>query len=37
MYGKCGGVNWSGPTCCKNGAECAKYSDYHYQCQPAGK
>ena len=34
MYGKCGGVNWSGPTCCKSGAQCNKYNDHHSQCEP---
>ena len=34
-YGQCGGVNWSGPTCCVSGNTCIKQSQYYSQCKPS--
>lgn len=31
LYGQCGGVSWTGSTCCASGS-CTKYSDYYSQC-----
>jgi len=29
---KCGGIDYTGPTCCPSGYYCKKYSDYYYGC-----
>jgi hypothetical protein len=33
-YGQCGGINYNGPSCCKEGFYCKAYSDYYHQCIP---
>jgi hypothetical protein len=33
-YQKCGGANWSGPTCCEEGFYCYKKSKWYSQCKP---
>ncbi|KAK6516409.1 hypothetical protein TWF506_006319 [Arthrobotrys conoides] len=30
--GQCGGINYSGPTQCVQGANCYKLSDFYSQC-----
>ncbi len=34
LYGQCGGINWTGPTCCPSGSSCQTNSDnpYYSQC-----
>jgi len=29
---QCGGINWTGPTCCKNGYVCHEYNPWYFQC-----
>lgn len=31
IWGQCGGIGWTGPTCC-TGSTCTKGNDYYYQC-----
>jgi len=31
-YGQCGGIGYSGPTCCASGSTCKKTNDYYSQC-----
>merc|ERR1712048_896010 len=31
---KCGGRNWTGPTCCEAGDYCFKKTDFYSQCKP---
>jgi len=33
-YQQCGGVGWTGPTCCAEGSTCTKNGDYYSQCTP---
>jgi len=33
VYEQCGGIGYSGPTCCVN-SKCIKLGDYYHQCQP---
>lgn len=34
-WGQCGGINWSGPTCCSVATDtCTKLNDYYFQCLP---
>ncbi|ORX59192.1 hypothetical protein BCR36DRAFT_408711 [Piromyces finnis] len=34
-YDQCGGIGYSGPTCCKSGnSKCVSWSDYYAQCVP---
>lgn len=32
LYGKCGGIGWTGLTVCARGLTCFKQSDYYSQC-----
>lgn len=32
-FGKCGGINWTGPTCCEVGSYCFKKSKFYSQCK----
>ncbi|KAF7555646.1 hypothetical protein G7Z17_g2014 [Cylindrodendrum hubeiense] len=32
QWGQCGGINWTGATCCESGYYCSKINDYYYQC-----
>ncbi|KAH6974438.1 1, 4-beta cellobiohydrolase [Ilyonectria sp. MPI-CAGE-AT-0026] len=32
QWGQCGGINWSGATCCESGYYCSKINDYYFQC-----
>ncbi|KAH7120315.1 1, 4-beta cellobiohydrolase [Dactylonectria estremocensis] len=32
QWGQCGGINYSGTTCCTTGNYCSKINDYYYQC-----
>ncbi|KXS21428.1 carbohydrate-binding module family 1 protein [Gonapodya prolifera JEL478] len=32
LYYQCGGINWSGPTCCKTGSHCVVQNPYYSQC-----
>jgi cellulose 1,4-beta-cellobiosidase len=34
VWGQCGGVTWSGATCCVSGSACSKQNDYYFQCIP---
>jgi endoglucanase len=34
LYGQCGGIGWSGPTTCVDGAVCVRSGDYYSQCVP---
>jgi len=34
VYQQCGGVQWSGPTCCDAGSTCDSHGDYYSQCTP---
>ncbi|OUM58183.1 carbohydrate-binding module family 1 protein, partial [Piromyces sp. E2] len=31
-WGQCGGIGFSGPTCCQSGSTCKKINEYYYQC-----
>lgn len=31
-YGQCGGINWTGATCCVSGWTCQYQNDFYYQC-----
>lgn len=31
LYGQCGGIGWSGPTCCSSGS-CEEQNSYYSQC-----
>jgi hypothetical protein len=31
-WGQCGGVGYTGPTCCKPGSTCQKFHDWYSQC-----
>lgn len=31
---QCGGIGWSGATCCSSGSTCQKQNDYYFQCLP---
>ncbi|KAH8771779.1 glycoside hydrolase family 6 protein [Diaporthe sp. PMI_573] len=33
-YSQCGGIGWSGATCCASGSSCNKVNDYYSQCLP---
>jgi len=35
-YAQCGGVGWTGQTCCPSGYSCAYSNDYYSQCIPSG-
>ncbi|KAH7007585.1 1, 4-beta cellobiohydrolase [Ilyonectria destructans] len=32
QWGQCGGINWSGATCCESGYYCSKINDFYFQC-----
>ncbi|KAJ3206473.1 hypothetical protein HDU82_004501 [Entophlyctis luteolus] len=32
LYGQCGGINWTGATCCASGSVCTAYNSYYSQC-----
>ncbi|KAK5632858.1 hypothetical protein RRF57_008572 [Xylaria bambusicola] len=32
QYGQCGGIGWSGATCCVSGSTCVAQNDYYSQC-----
>ena len=34
LYAQCGGMTYSGPTCCPTGATCQVSSAYYSQCTP---
>ncbi|KAM5347250.1 hypothetical protein ACJ41O_010255 [Fusarium nematophilum] len=34
QWGQCGGINWSGATCCQSGSHCSKINDFYFQCIP---
>nr|AWM99265.1 lytic polysaccharide monooxygenase 9 [Rhizophlyctis rosea] len=31
-YGQCGGIGWTGPTCCQSGSTCNASGSYYSQC-----
>jgi len=31
-WDQCGGVGYSGPTCCESGSTCREYNQYFSQC-----
>lgn len=31
-WGQCGGIGYSGSTCCASGSTCTKLNDYYFQC-----
>ncbi|CAI4212845.1 unnamed protein product [Parascedosporium putredinis] len=33
-WGQCGGIGWSGATCCTSGNSCQKQNDWYSQCLP---
>ena len=33
--GQCGGISWTGATCCATGNACVFVNSYYYQCQSA--
>lgn len=33
-WGQCGGIGWTGSTCCSDGAACSELNSYYYQCIP---
>lgn len=33
-WGQCGGIDWEGPTCCDEGADCVELNEWYYQCFP---
>ena len=35
MFEQCGGNNWTGPTCCESGSECAMENEWYSQCTPS--
>ncbi|KAI5475695.1 glycoside hydrolase family 12 protein [Pseudohyphozyma bogoriensis] len=35
LYYQCGGLNWTGATCCQSGATCKVQNDYYSQCVAA--
>ncbi|ODV63992.1 glycoside hydrolase family 45 protein [Ascoidea rubescens DSM 1968] len=37
LYYQCGGINWTGPTCCENGYTCYSHNDYYHQCTYVGE
>lgn len=36
LYGQCGGIGWTGSTCCATGSSCQYVNDYYYQCLTYG-
>jgi len=34
IWGQCGGVGWTGPTCCIGGTTCMEKSEHYSQCLP---
>ncbi|KEZ46597.1 Cellulase [Scedosporium apiospermum] len=34
VWGQCGGIGWSGATCCASGNTCVKQNDWYFQCLP---
>ncbi|KAH2703784.1 hypothetical protein KXV24_003968, partial [Aspergillus fumigatus] len=34
-WGQCGGISYTGSTCCQSGNTCAEINSYYYQCIPA--
>ncbi|KAL1856393.1 1,4-beta-D-glucan cellobiohydrolase cel6a [Diaporthe australafricana] len=34
VYAQCGGIGWSGATCCASGSACNLVNDYYSQCLP---
>ncbi|KAH8652054.1 1, 4-beta cellobiohydrolase [Xylariales sp. PMI_506] len=32
LYGQCGGIGWTGATCCASGSTCQELNAYYYQC-----
>ncbi|KAI1273876.1 1, 4-beta cellobiohydrolase [Xylaria sp. FL0933] len=32
QWGQCGGIGWSGATCCTSGSSCVAVNDYYSQC-----
>jgi len=32
LYGQCGGIGWTGPTCCASGSTCKYSNDWYSQC-----
>ncbi|KAI0814722.1 1, 4-beta cellobiohydrolase [Xylaria sp. FL0064] len=32
QWGQCGGIGWSGATCCASGSSCVAVNDYYSQC-----
>jgi len=35
VYGQCGGIGWSGPTCCQSNSVCVVSNPYYSQCIPS--
>jgi cellulose 1,4-beta-cellobiosidase len=35
--GQCGGIGWTGATCCATGNACQKLNDYYFQCLPSSQ
>jgi endo-1,4-beta-xylanase len=33
-WGQCGGLGWTGPTCCVSGTTCSEQNAYYSQCLP---
>jgi len=33
IYGQCGGLHWTGPTCCETGCRCRAEGTYYHQCE----
>ncbi|KAK6535432.1 hypothetical protein TWF694_001892 [Orbilia ellipsospora] len=36
LYGQCGGIGWTGATCCATGSTCTYGNDYYSQCLAGG-
>lgn len=34
QWSQCGGIGWTGATCCASGSSCVRQNDYYYQCLP---
>jgi len=34
LWGQCGGIGWTGPTQCVDGAYCSQLNPWYYQCLP---
>ncbi|KAJ1566445.1 hypothetical protein HK096_001432 [Nowakowskiella sp. JEL0078] len=34
LYAQCGGIGWTGSTCCVSGSFCSVLNPYYFQCVP---